>query len=134
MAARKPRIEIPSNPEELIALLEKVLAKHGKDAANSPLKDLAMSPLGSLTAEAKKQHADGKDYSKKSETCTQARDLALGASKGAVERGTARFILLQIRDTLMGRYKGEEQKLGDWGFSVDASPKAKSKGDASKVK
>ena len=135
MAARKPRIEIPKNPDDLIKLLEKVTTKHEKDAANSPLKDLEMSPFKSLTAEAKKQHSDGEDFRKKAESCTQARDLALGTGRKAVEKGTALFILLKIRDTLMGRYKGEEQKLGDWGFAVDASPKAKgAKGGAEKAK
>ena len=27
-----------------------------------------------------------------------------------------------MRDALVGQFKGNEQKLGDWGFDVDFSP------------
>ena len=125
MAARKPRVEIPRNPEELIKLLKAVTKKHDADGASSPLKDMNISAVKAQTAEADKQHTDGESFRKKAEDCTQARDKALGLSKKAVEDGTAIWHVMAMRDVLMGVYKGREQKLGEWGFTVDASPKAR---------
>ena len=135
MAARKPRIVIPRNPDELIKLLKLVLDKHAADGASSALKDVEMSPLGAMTATADKENKDGEAFRKKAETCTELRDQALGLHTKSIEAGTALFILLKVRDTLAARFKGQEQKLGDWGFTVDASPKAKKdKGGAEKSK
>lgn len=125
MAAKKPRVVIPRNPELLIKLLKKVVKKHQDDAVKSPLKDFDMSKLGGMTTEADKQHTDGEDYRKKAEACTQLRDKALGLHTTSVEEGTALWVLMSVRDLLMGLYKGKEQKLGEWGFEVDASVKAR---------
>lgn len=125
MAAKKPRVVIPRNPELLIKLLKKVVKKHQDDAASSPLKDFDMSTLSGMATEADKQHTDGDDFRKKAEACTQLRDKALGLHTTSVEEGTALWTLMAARDLLMGLYKGKEQKLGDWGFEVDASVKTK---------
>lgn len=135
MAARKPRVEIPRNPEELIKLLKAVTKKHDADGATSPLRDMAISTVKGQMVEAEKQHTDSEAFRKKSEECTQARDKALGLSKKAIEDGTALWHVMAMRDVLMGIFKGREQKLGEWGFSVDGSQKSKpAKNGADKAK
>jgi len=61
------------------------------------------------------------------ETATQNRDLALGGDR--TTQGTVNYYVAAVRDILLGIYKGNEQKLGDWGFTVDQSSAA---GGASK--
>ena len=120
--ARKPlRIEIPKNPDECIALAKAVLKKHLEDADASPLKDLKMTELKTKNATADDQSALSKDFAKKSEKATEVRDLAIG--KDATTDGTVRFYLSAIRDTLVGKFRGNEQALGDWGFNVSTTPK-----------
>jgi len=50
------------------------------------------------------------------ETATQNRDLALGTNDPV--KGTVLNYVRSVRDILSGIYKGNEQKLGDWGFDV----------------
>ena len=125
MAARKPRVEVPRNPDALIKLLKKLCAKHAADGANSPLKDLEnIGDLPGLCDAADKEHVAGEDFRQQAEQCTERRDKALGLHTSAVEEGTALWHLMAVRDVLLGRFKGREHRLGDWGFVVDASPKA----------
>ena len=51
------------------------------------------------------------------ETATENRDIALGANNPV--KGTVTAYVRSVRDILSGIYKGNEQKLGDWGFEVD---------------
>ncbi|MFN0067769.1 MAG: hypothetical protein ACKVYV_09055 [Limisphaerales bacterium] len=63
----------------------------------------------------------------KAEQCTEARDRTLGIASARTEEGTALFAVLAAREVLLGLHKGREHRLGDWGFEVDASPRAKAK-------
>lgn len=60
---------------------------------------------------------------KTSELATQDRDRALGKAKGqnTKTRGTALYLITSIRDILMGLYRGNERKLGEWGYTVQDS-------------
>ena len=65
---------------------------------------------------------------KGAEQATQNRDRALGKAKGQTTktRGTALFLVASMRDILLGRYRGSERTLGEWGFEVnDATATAK---------
>ena len=53
------------------------------------------------------------------ETATQNRDFALGGDSPS--KVTVGYYVRAVRDVLLGIYKGNEQKLGDWGFDVDMS-------------
>ena len=119
-------MEIPTNPDELVALLKVVLAKHIADGANSPLNALDMAAFENKTEEAKTQNTLSHQLRKDSETATESRDIALGIAKGQVSstEGTGLYYLKSIREVLLGLYKGKEHKLGDWGFSVHSAPKS----------
>jgi len=113
------RVDIPRNPDECIALLERVLLKHTELGTSSPLKDLPMERLQALTSGAKTKQELAKQLSRDSETAIEERNKLLG--KDTQTEDTARFILVQIRDSLLSKEKGYEHRLGDWGFEVDAS-------------
>ena len=115
------RINIPSNPSDLIALAKAVLAQHTKLGASSPLNGIeGVANFGAQVnaADTNQQLADS--LYKQAESATEARDKALGPDTATP--GYVRFFVTSARDVLAGLNKGSEHKLGDWGFVVDASP------------
>ena len=116
------RINIPKNPDELIKLAKTIKDKHGLDGANSPLAGLNMADFAAKTAAADAENQKAQQYYRDAEKATQDRDLALGGDTAA--KGTVTFYVRSARDVLAGLNKGNEKKLGDWGFEVDDSPAA----------
>jgi hypothetical protein len=116
------RIKVPANPDELITLAKAIGTKHTNLGASSPLNSIQdIAKLAAQTAIADTNNAAAKTLAKQAETATQARDVALGQS-GQLTPGTVRFLVTSARDILAGANKGNEKKLGDWGFNVDDSP------------
>ena len=117
------RIQIPSNPDQLIKLALAIIAKHKALATASPLngiEDIAdFEPQANAADAANK---DAKDFAQKSEQATENRDNALGYD--TTTPGTVRFFVTASRDMLAAANKGSEHKLGDWGFVVDATAQA----------
>ena len=122
---RMARVSIPANPDDLIALSKSIVAKHAADGAGSPLAALNMADMGAKTTTADTQNQASDKLYRDAETATQNRDIALGSSKST--QGTVNYYVSSVRDMLLGLYKGNEQKLGDWGFTVDQSPQGGSK-------
>ncbi len=124
------RINIPTNADDHIALAKAILAKHTALAAASPLAGIAdIAKFGPQTTAADTANALAESLAKQAETATQNRDLALGQG-GQLTPGSVRYFVTSARDILLGLNKGNEKKLGDWGFAVDDSPapaKAKAK-------
>src|SRR2546426_11618479 len=102
MSARKPRIHIPRNPEELIKLVKKLCKKHLDDGPESPLLELKMDDFKFLCEQAEKQHTIGEDYRQKAEQSTELRDQALGLHTTSTEDRTARWYAMAARDVLLG--------------------------------
>lgn len=120
--ARKPmRVEIPKNPDDCITLAGKVITKHVADGATSPLTGLGMADMAVKNTTADAQNKQSKDLARQSQLCTENRDIALG--KDTSKEGTVRFYLNSVRDTLLGKYRGNPSQLGDWGFDVATTPK-----------
>ena len=119
------RVSIPTNPDDLIVLAKSIGTKHAADGAGSPLTALNMADMGAKTTTADTQNQASATLYRDAETATQNRDIALGASKST--QGTVNFYVAAVRDMLLGLYKGNEQKLGDWGFTVDQSSQASAK-------
>ena len=114
------RVNIPTNPDALVALAKSISDKHVADGAGSPLAGLNMADLATKTATADTQNQASKKAYRDAELATQNRDLALGAGKST--QGTVNYYVAAARDLLLALNKGNEQKLGDWGFTVDQSP------------
>jgi len=109
---------IPDNASELIELSEDVLDKHAADGAGSKLNGLDMADMQSKTTTAAQQDDLSRNLSRDAETATEERDIALGANESFLE-GTVMFYVTAIRDFLLGRFRGQEHKLGDWEYEVN---------------
>lgn len=122
MAKQSFSIDVPNNPDDLIALGTKILTKHAELAVNSPFQNIKnWGDFADLNTSADASHKSSKDFAQKSVEATQARDLILGA-KGTLKENTVRWFVMSARDVLLGLNKGSEQKLGEFGFEVTYTP------------
>lgn len=133
MAKQTFSVDVPVNPDELITLADKILAKDSELGANSPFKNIrGWSTFAALNTTADTNHKDSKKYAQMSVEATQSRDLALGQS-GQLKENTVRWFVTSARDILQGLNKGNEQKLGEYGFEVTyGSPGSSAKKKAKK--
>jgi hypothetical protein len=116
------RVKIPKNKAIAITLVKAVLAKHQADGAASPLSSLNIADMTVKATTADTQNQLSEKLYRDAETATQNSDNALGSDY--TTPGTVNYYLAAARDILLGIYKGNEQKLGDWGFEVDQSTAA----------
>ena len=120
------RINIPSNPDQLIQLAQTIRDKHVALGTASPLNGIPdIADFSGQVDAADSGNTDAKDFAQKSETAIEARDNALGPD--TTTPGGVRFFVTAARDLLCAQNKGNEHKLGDWGFIVDSSPQAAAK-------
>jgi hypothetical protein len=126
MANKNVRVDIPTNPAELIALALKLKKQDEALGAASPLKTIKnWANFAALATTADTQQTQADQLSKQAETATENREIALG-NDGPLRENTVRFFVLAGRDLLLGANKGNEHVLGDYGFVVDSSPSAAS--------
>lgn len=114
-----PRITVPKNKAAAIKLAQTILAKHKADGAASPLAAINIADMTDKTAIADTQHQLSEKLYRDAVTATQNCDLALGSDY--TTPGRVNYYLASVRDILSGVHKGNEQKLGDWGFEVTQS-------------
>lgn len=115
MARKTVKVKIPENPDELILLLGKILAKHQSDGANSPLKSLEMQLFETLLNVASAANAEMQRLYDLAKIETGKRDNAFGSAQ---TNQTLLYITAQIRDLLLVIYKTNPRELGQWGFDV----------------
>jgi len=114
------RVNIPGNPDEFITLAKSVLAKHVALGAASPLNGIpGIAGFAAQVGVADTQNLAAKDFAQKSETATEARDNAIGATTDTA--GSLQFFVTSARDLLLAINKSTEHKLGDWGYQVITS-------------
>lgn len=124
----KMKVEIPTNPYEVIVLADAIYQKHLTDAANSPLKimqDYDWNVIGATIAPALQFHKNAEQLWKDSERHYKDRDLLML---------NITQIVKDSRDLLTGVYPTNLKKLGDWGYNVDDSPKVGAKGASTKMR
>ena len=120
------RVIIPTNADQLMALAQRVLQKHYQDGSNSKIAlDVANLLQGKLDI-ARAEHTRLQELERRREKLNEERNLLLGSNGGPTSylEGTVRYIISAARDILMGKYRGNERALGDWGFTVN-SPKGR---------
>ena len=120
------RVEIPINSEELSLLAIHIVQKHQNNPDNSVIPLVLIDPLIALVAETVALVDSAAQLRRDAETATQSRNLLLGIARSQNSKtpNTLRYYLSSIRDILLGMYRGQEQRLGDWGFEVNASAAA----------
>lgn len=121
------RVLIPTAPDKLLTLANTILAKHTADDAASPLLMLNMADFAAKLTEANAKQVKALELRRQSEETTEQRNLYLGvaATQNSKTPGTLRYYISGIRELLKGFLRGEERKLGEWGFDVDSGSQAK---------
>ena len=119
----KTRIPISNNADDQIKLAKDVLKRHKALGTKSPLAGLDMDTFETQLGIADAANEAARELARQAESATQNRDNALGGSRAAEKPGTVKFLLRAARDTLAGLNRGNEKQLGDWGFTVDDSPR-----------
>ena len=112
------RIKIPPNPEELIGLSVSVRKKHQSLGKDSPLGVLPWGKVGPSIDKALELHKQAEKLRRDMEKAYESRDKKLPAIKD---------ILRRSRDILKGVYGSNVKNLGDFGFTVDTTPRRKKK-------
>lgn len=112
---------MPANkPEELIALGQKIFAKHQQLGANSPLAAARMTTMHANVASADTKNASALDFDAKAQATRLNRDTILGIAKGqsASVPNTVLKDVTYVRDQLLIAYDGSEEQLTGFGFNV----------------
>lgn len=127
MSVKNVRVEIPTNPTEILQLAQEINAKHVLDGATSPLKELndyKWEETGVHIAPALQQDALAKDYQKKMEEAFKERDKHLAEITKSVKAS---------RDLLLSINVKNQKILGKWGFVVHDAVKSKSRKKAEPI-
>lgn len=112
----KPRITIPQNAGDLIALAAAIQDKHTELGKNSPLAMLDWTTTAGQIKDAGDVQSQIDKLTKQLEKLTEQRNNLLDPLNDFVR---------SARDVLSGVYRGEMRTLGDFGFEVDITPKTK---------
>jgi hypothetical protein len=115
----KMRVDIPRSPKGILELSNKIFIKHAADAAASPLnflQDIDLAIEQNKAANALIKHNEAENLRLQMEQAYKERDLLM--------RNTI-TVVKNSRDLLTGIHRENMKRLGDWGFTVDHSPKAK---------
>jgi hypothetical protein len=122
MAKQTFSVDVPTNPDDLIALAKALLAKDTALGANSPFKNIKnWSNFPALNGTADTQNNTSNTLYQQAEEATELRDNALGQT-GQLKENTVRWFVTSARDVLLGLNKGSEQQLGEYGFNVTYGP------------
>lgn len=113
------RIVIPKTIEGMLKLANLIYQKHLQDGSNSPLNTLSdynWNEHGPNLKAAIDKHAEAEEFSRRAELAYRDRDRLMGDVDGLIKSS---------RDLLKGVFKKTPKKLGDWGFEVNDTPRAK---------
>jgi hypothetical protein len=114
MARYTVRVDIPSDPTELLTLAAKIDAKERQLGDSSPLKALEDAPtFGGCIQRAAAADKEADEFASKAETQIGERNKDLPA---VLEGVRAR------RDTLLGVFRKNPRKLSEFGFVVSDTP------------
>jgi hypothetical protein len=113
------RVTIPVNAGELIDLCVSIAAEHKELAKDSPLSILDWEEVNPIITEADELDDKIGDLNRELEKLTQRRKTLIEKPGGLGD------FARQSRDVLSGVYRNEMKRLGDFGFDVNDSPKAK---------
>lgn len=121
MARKTVRVDfVRTNADDLMVLMNRLIDQHTQLAAASPLKDAEVNALKQLVASANLQRRQAKESEAKAQALNNTVNSLLGIAKGqmAATPSTGLYYLTGMRDTLLKEYRGEEEKLSEWGFNV----------------
>ena len=114
--AKKVRVKISTNAEELLKLAELVAQKHRELGSASPLTPLDWDKQAENVGKALELHNQAKEYERLAEQAHEQRNALVTPLDD---------LLKQTRDLLKALYRTEPKKLGEFGFTVDDTPRKK---------
>lgn len=114
--AKKVRVKIDTNAENLLNLANLIAQKHKELGDKSPLKPLAWDDQTQNVVKALELHKQAKEYQRLAEQAHEQRNTLLTNIDELVK---------QSRDLLKALYRSEPKKLGEFGFTVDDTPRKK---------
>lgn len=117
----KGRVVLPTNIEENLNLAQKVFEKHQADRDASLLLNLdgmSWAELGPKIAICLQKHLEAEDLKRKMEEAYRERDLALPEILETLRAS---------KSLLKASFPKNPKKMGEWGFTVDDTPKVKKK-------
>ena len=132
MARVTVRVNIPTNPDDMIGLLEAILREHQRLGAASPVSAAMAAQMQAVVDAAKPKRQLGQDLARQSQEANESSNmfLGLGAGQGVRTPGTGLNLVAQLRDLLLALHPGTESALEPFGFDVvvgtASSPKKKS--------
>jgi hypothetical protein len=115
----KMRVNIPANPKGLLELANKIFVKHDADAAASPLlslQDIDLVAEQTKIATALVKHNEAENLRLQMEQAYKERDFLMQNTEKVIKNS---------RDLLTAIHRANMKRLGEWGFTVDHTPKAK---------
>jgi len=110
---------IPTRPEELISLAEKIVACHQQKGSESPLKVQMIADLSYKCAQAKIRHEEGMKYKRLMEDALDERDQYLGLNTPLPGAKSITSVV-----SFMAEILGSTQQEGElvkWGFQPKKS-------------
>jgi hypothetical protein len=113
------RIEISANVTDALTLAKKVYDKHLADGGRSILTELEgldWAVIGPRIDPCLANHKEAEALAKKAEELYLQRD---------VDMGPITEIVRASKNILKGKFTKNPKALGDWGYTVDDTPKAK---------
>ena len=118
------KVEIPVNsPDDLVKLATDVVAHNTELGTKSPLSGIDMTTFSAKLQSGKEKRAQAKKLHEQAELLNQEaiRDLGLGKHQNSRTPDTVYCVLTSIRDILLALNKGQEEKLGEWGFNISSN-------------
>lgn len=122
----KVNIPIPRRAAEITTLSNSIVAKHTADGAASPLPADIMTDFAAALTQANALLAQSAQLKRDAEKATQQRNKLIGFAKeqNSKSPNTLLSAITAVRNLLLGHFRGAEQTLGDWGFTVNMSAPA----------
>jgi hypothetical protein len=121
MARKTVRVDIPARKaEDLMKLIQNVSEKYTQDSSNSPLRALNMTEFVSKANQASEKRKEAKRLADTSQGLNGEAEQLLGIAPGQNRQseGSLLYQLTLIRDQLLLIYRGNEDKLAEYGFKV----------------
>ncbi|MEP7169461.1 MAG: hypothetical protein ABI855_08850 [Bacteroidota bacterium] len=135
---RNVRVDIPDdNPKSLLDLCTLINEKHIADGATSILNDseVDMTVFGTLLGDANVLLAASTalDATKQSQNNSALTIIGYGEGQTAETEGTLYYMATGIRDRLLNKHAGNEEKLSEYTFDVVISSSSAGNGDTPPV-
>ena len=115
MARKDIRVDFPTNPDEQIDIIGKMLEMNDADPTKSPLRLMDVEALRRVFNATKELRDAYKEFNAKALTANGEAKVKLGTIQSD---GSGLFLMAQARDLLMAVYASNPRELDLWGWKT----------------